>query len=123
MSEVAIVDYGLQQCSVGPETPSLLCGYNTMGRTTLSAIAACVHVILPGGRRFGEARNKIRARGIDAKLLGRPRVGKGARPSSRFCLGMQLLAETSESIAMELSLSSVGGFDKYHCVCTQRTEV
>ncbi len=52
------------------------------------------HVILPGVGAFGDAMNNIRARGLD-EVLDRHVREKG-KPFLAVCLGMQLLAQTSE---------------------------
>jgi imidazole glycerol-phosphate synthase subunit HisH len=96
MSEVAIVDYGINNVRSVRNAVDY-CGFNPVVTHDASAIADASHVILPGVGAFGDAMNNIRARGID-EILERHVREKG-KPFLAICLGMQLLAQTSEEHA------------------------
>ena len=96
MSEVAIVDYGINNVRSVRNAVDY-CGFNPIVTHDAAAIADASHVILPGVGAFGDAMNNIRARGID-EILTRHVREKG-KPFLAICLGMQLLAQTSEEHA------------------------
>jgi glutamine amidotransferase len=96
MSEVAIVDYGINNVRSVRNAVDY-CGFNPVVTHDASAIADASHVILPGVGAFGDAMNNIRTRGID-EILERHVREKG-KPFLAICLGMQLLAQTSEEHA------------------------
>jgi glutamine amidotransferase len=96
MSRVAIVDYGINNVRSVRNAVDY-CGYDSIVTHDAAAIADASHVILPGVGAFGDAMKNIRARGID-DLLNRHVREKG-KPFLAVCLGMQLLAQTSEEHA------------------------
>ena len=109
MSEVAIVDYGINNVRSVRNAVDY-CGYNPIVTHDAAAIADASHVILPGVGAFGDAMNNIRARGID-EILNRHVRDKG-KPFLAVCLGMQLLARTSEEHADDgVPHSGLGWFD------------
>jgi len=109
MSEVAIVDYGINNVRSVRNAVDY-CGYNPIVTHDAAAIADASHVILPGVGAFGDAMNNIRARGID-EILNRHVREKG-KPFLAVCLGMQLLARTSEEHADDdVPHSGLGWFD------------
>jgi glutamine amidotransferase len=109
MSEVAIVDYGINNVRSVRNAVDY-CGYNPIVTHDAAAIADASHVILPGVGAFGDAMNNIRARGID-EILNRHVREKG-KPFLAVCLGMQLLARTSEEHADDgVPHSGFGWFD------------
>ncbi len=55
-------------------------------------LASCERIILPGVGAFGDAREKLRASGMEEALMAEVRAGK---PMLGICLGMQLLFEKS----------------------------
>ena len=81
MSEVAIVDYGINNVRSVRNAVDY-CGFNPVVTHDASAIGDASHVILPGVGAFGDAMNNIRGRGIDEitkqECIGR-RHGDGAR--------------------------------------------
>lgn len=93
MSDVAIVDYGINNVR-SVRNAVEYCGYSPIVTHDAHAIAGASHVILPGVGAFGDAMNNIRVRGID-EVLERHVREKG-KPFLAVCLGMQLLARTSE---------------------------
>jgi glutamine amidotransferase len=101
MSYVAIVDYGINNVRSVRNAVDY-CGYDPVVTHDAAAIADASHVILPGVGAFGDAMNNIRARGID-EMLDRHVREKG-KPFLAVCLGMQLLARTSEEHAADGSL-------------------
>ena len=109
MSEVAIVDYGINNVRSVRNAVDY-CGFNPVVTHDASAIADASHVILPGVGAFGDAMNNIRGRGID-EILQRHVREKG-KPFLAICLGMQLLAQTSEEHADgNAPYSGLGWFD------------
>ena len=96
MSDVAIVDYGINNVR-SVRNAVEYCGFNPIVTHEADAIADASHVILPGVGAFGDAMVNIRARGID-ELLER-HVREQGKPFLAVCLGMQLLANSSEEHA------------------------
>ncbi|QPF82952.1 imidazole glycerol phosphate synthase subunit HisH [Bradyrhizobium genosp. L] len=93
MSHVAIVDYGINNVR-SVRNAVEYCGFDPVVTHDEGAIAGASHVILPGVGAFGDAMSNIRARGIDAML--ERHVREKGKPFLAVCLGMQLLANTSE---------------------------
>ena len=91
MSDVAIVDYGINNVR-SVRNAVEYCGFDPIVTHDADAIADASHVILPGVGAFGDAMINIRARGID-ELLERHVREKG-KPFLAVCLGMQLLANS-----------------------------
>lgn len=109
MSDVAIVDYGINNVRSVRNSVEY-CGYTPIVTHDPAVIANASHVILPGVGAFGDAMNNIRARGID-EILQRQVREKG-KPFLAVCLGMQLLAQTSEEHADDGVLHrGLGWFD------------
>ena len=109
MSDVAIVDYGINNVR-SVRNAVEYCGFNPVVTHEADAIADASHVILPGVGAFGDAMANIRARGID-EMLERHVRDKG-KPFLAVCLGMQLLAKTSEEHADDGVLHrGLGWFD------------
>jgi len=96
MSEVAIVDYGINNVR-SVRNAVEYCGFDPVVTHDAAAIADASHVILPGVGAFGDAMSNIRARGIE-EILDR-HVRQQGKPFLAICLGMQLLARTSEEHA------------------------
>lgn len=96
MSDVAIVDYGINNVR-SVRNAVEYCGHNPIVTHDGDVIADASHVILPGVGAFGDAMLNIRSRGID-ELLERHVREKG-KPFLAVCLGMQLLAQSSEEHA------------------------
>jgi glutamine amidotransferase len=109
MSNVAIVDYGINNVR-SVRNAVEYCGFDPVITYDAAVIADASHVILPGVGAFGDAMNNIRARGID-ELLDRHVREKG-KPFLAVCLGMQLLARTSEEHADDgVPYRGLGWFD------------
>jgi glutamine amidotransferase len=96
MSDVAIVDYGINNVR-SVRNAVEYCGFNPIVTHDADVIAGASHVILPGVGAFGDAMTNIRARGIDELL--EHHVREKGKPFLAVCLGMQLLAKTSEEHA------------------------
>ena len=69
-------------------------------------LAECERIILPGVGAFGDAREKLRASGMEEALMREVRAGK---PMLGICLGMQLLFEKSYEFGEYDGLSLVKG--------------
>ncbi|MCL2856641.1 MAG: imidazole glycerol phosphate synthase subunit HisH [Oscillospiraceae bacterium] len=88
---VAIVDYGVGNLF------SLRCSLEYIGQECVVTggahlLSEADNIILPGVGAFGDAADKLRAKGLDALL--RELAGAG-KPLLGICLGMQLLFERS----------------------------
>ena len=86
---IAIVDYGVGNLF------SLQCSLSALGQRSAvtgdaQQILSADRVILPGVGAFGDAADKLRARGLDQVVVEAARAG---RPLLGVCLGMQLLFE------------------------------
>ena len=93
---ISVVDYGRGNIfSLGQALRHLGIAYDVVREP--DAVRRAEKVILPGVGAFGDAMNNIRARGID-EILTRHVREKG-KPFLAICLGMQLLAQTSEEHA------------------------
>ncbi|MCV0386488.1 MAG: imidazole glycerol phosphate synthase subunit HisH [Nitrobacter sp.] len=70
------------------------CGHEAVVTHGNDEIGDASHIILPGVGAFGDAMKTIRDRGLD-EILARE-VYEAGKPLLAVCLGMQLLASTSE---------------------------
>lgn len=95
-SQVAIVDYGINNIRSVRNAVDY-CGFDPVITGDASVIADASHIILPGVGAFGDAMQNLRSRGLD-EVLERSVREKG-KPFLAICLGMQLLARTSEEHA------------------------
>ena len=96
MSRVAIVHYGINNVR-SVRNAVEYCGFDPVISNDPAVIDDASHVILPGVGAFGDAMENLRSRGLDA-VLERTVREKG-KPFLAICLGMQLLARTSEEHA------------------------
>ena len=69
-------------------------------------LSECERIILPGVGAFGDAREKLRASGMEEALMREVRAGK---PMLGICLGMQLLFEKSYEFGEYEGLGLVKG--------------
>ena len=69
-------------------------------------LSECERIILPGVGAFGDAREKLRASGMEEALMREVRAGK---PMLGICLGMQLLFEKSYEYGETEGLSLLRG--------------
>ena len=88
---IGIVDYGVGNIF------SLCSSFKKIGAHAElikdpAKLAECDRIILPGVGAFGDAREKLRASGMEDALMAEVRAGK---PMLGICLGMQLLFEKS----------------------------
>lgn len=70
------------------------------------AVAAAQAIVLPGVGAFGDGMAALQARGLAAPLQAAARAGK---PILGFCLGMQLLADSSEEYGQHRGLGLIPG--------------
>ena len=89
---LAIVDYGVGNLA-SVEKACLKYEQETIVTGDLKTLSMASKIILPGVGSYGEAMNKIRARGIDEVLL--EKVSSNT-PLLGICLGMQILGIRSE---------------------------
>lgn len=90
---IAIVDYGIGNIF------SLRSGLAALGQEAVltadpEVLAQADGIILPGVGAFGDAREKLRATGLDEVLIKLADEGRG-KPLLGICLGMQMLFEES----------------------------
>ena len=96
MARVAIIDFGINNVR-SVRNAVEYCGHEAVVTDGNEGIADASHIILPGVGAFGDAMKKIRDRGLD-EVLARS-VCEAGKPLLAVCLGMQLLAKTSEEHA------------------------
>lgn len=96
MARVAIIDYGINNVR-SVRNAVEYCGHEAVVTHGSDEIVDASHIILPGVGAFGDAMKNIRDRGLD-EILARD-VYEAGKPLLAVCLGMQLLAETSEEHA------------------------
>ncbi len=90
---VLIVDYGL--CNLNSIRRAVeICGANSFISSDPKDIKTAERIILPGVGAFGDAMKNIRSTGWD-KAIEEEVIGLGI-PLLGICLGMQLLADSSE---------------------------
>ena len=70
------------------------------------AVAAAQAIVLPGVGAFGDGMAALQSRGLAAPLQEAARAGK---PILGFCLGMQLLADSSEEYGQHRGLALIPG--------------
>lgn len=102
---IAIVDYGVGNLF------SLQCSLRALKQNSVitgdtQQIASADRVILPGVGAFGDAANKLRARGLDQVVVQAARAGK---PLLGVCLGMQLLFEEGLEFGRHAGLGLLPG--------------
>lgn len=96
MARVAIIDYGINNVR-SVRNAVEYCGHEAVVTHGNDEIVDASHIILPGVGAFGDAMKNIRDRGLD-EILAR-NVREAGKPLLAVCLGMQLLAKTSEEHA------------------------
>ena len=96
MARVAIIDYGINNVR-SVRNAVEYCGHEAVVTHGSDEIVDASHIILPGVGAFGDAMKNIRDRGLD-EILARD-VCEAGKPLLAVCLGMQLLAKTSEEHA------------------------
>ena len=102
---IAIVDYGVGNLF------SLRSSLKAIGaQVTVTGEEAVLrdadHIILPGVGAFGDAISKLRASGLDQRVIEEAKKGK---PLLGICLGMQLLLEESFEYGRHAGLGLIKG--------------
>ena len=102
---IAIVDYGVGnlfslQCSLG------VLGQETVVTGDPGILRDADRILLPGVGAFGDAVDKLRAKGLDKVLLQTVEDGK---PLLGICLGMQMLFEESHEYGKHIGLGLIPG--------------
>ncbi len=93
MTEVTIVDYGMGNLTSVAHAFEFL-GARTRRATTANEVSVAEVLVLPGVGAYPQAMEHLRATGLQEALFRR--VIDDRRPILGICLGMQLLAESSE---------------------------
>lgn len=102
---IAVVDYGMGNLRSVSKALDAIGAANEVTDAP-GRIAAADRLILPGVGAFGECVRGLRARGLEPAV--RAFVATG-RPFLGICVGMQILAETSEESPEERGLGIVKG--------------
>ena len=102
---IAIIDYGVGNLF------SLESSFKAIGQDTIltndpKVIEKCDKIILPGVGAFGDAIEKLRAKGLDHII--HDEVAKG-KPLLGICLGMQLLFDQSYEYGTHRGLGLISG--------------
>lgn len=102
---VGIVDYGIGNLRSVANAVAQVRGEPVVSSDP-AALAACDRLILPGVGAFGHGIRQLRARGLeplvhDCAVRGMPVLG--------ICLGMQMLAQTSEEFGLHQGLGLLSG--------------
>lgn len=102
---VAIVDYGVGNLF------SLKCSLSALGQESVvtgdrDLLLSADRILLPGVGAFGDAAEKLRAKGLDSVLLTAAEKGI---PLLGICLGMQLLFEESLEYGRHRGLGLIPG--------------
>ena len=110
---VAIVDYGsgnLRSAAKALERASHEAGLRQDVVVTSAAevVAAADRVVLPGVGAFGDCRRGLDALPGMAEALQEAVIAKG-RPFLGICVGMQLLADSSDELGLQRGLGWMGG--------------
>ena len=102
---IAIVDYGVGNLFSLKSSRAAI-GADAVVTADPAAIRSAERVILPGVGAFGDAREKLRASGLDDVVI---EVAKSGKPILGICLGMQLLLEKSFEYGEHEGLSLIKG--------------
>lgn len=102
---IGVIDLGIS--NIG----SVLRAFQRVGSTPAllddaRAVAAAQAIVLPGVGAFGDGMAALQSRGLAAPLQEAARAGK---PILGFCLGMQLLADSSEEYGQHRGLGLIPG--------------
>ena len=104
-SDVVIVDYGVGNLfSVFRAFEH--CGANVEISNNPAVILAAPRLVLPGVGAFADGMNGLIARGLDNIIIAYANTGK---PLLGICLGMQMLATSSEEFGMHQGLDIISG--------------
>lgn len=105
MSQVAVVDYGLNNLDSVVRAVRYVGGVPVLASDP-AAIAAAERLVLPGVGAFGAAMQALAELGIARALAA---YGRSGRPLLGLCLGMQLFMERSEEMGDHAGLGLVPG--------------
>jgi len=102
---IGVIDLGIS--NIG----SVLRAFQRVGSTPAllddaRAVAAAQAIVLPGVGAFGDGMAALQARGLAVPLQEAAQAGK---PILGFCLGMQLLADSSEEYGQHRGLGLIPG--------------
>jgi len=82
------------------------CGSDVRIATTAADILSAERLILPGVGAFGDAAEKLRARGLTEAVQA---FAASGRPFLGICVGMQLMFDTGEEFGIHQGLGIVAG--------------
>ena len=102
---IAIIDYGVGNLYSISHSLSCL-GFQNVVTRDRDTILNADRLILPGVGAFGDARDRLRATGMDTLVL---KKAAGGTPLLGICLGMQLLFEKSREYGIHEGLGLIGG--------------
>lgn len=105
MQQVTVIDYGIGNLfSVGRAIEH--CGAQVQLSGEAAAIDAASHLVLPGVGAFADGMAGLRERGLVEPIR---RYAASGRPLLGICLGMQMLASTSEEFGEHEGLGLIPG--------------
>jgi len=105
MAKVIIIDYGVGNLL------SVRRAFEQVGAVVAissdpATILAASHVVLPGVGAFADGMSALRRRGLDKVVL---EVAAAGMPLLGICLGMQMLADTSDEFGANAGLALIPG--------------
>lgn len=105
MANVTIIDYGVGNLlSVRRALEQV--GADVQISSDPVAIAGASHVVLPGVGAFADGMDALRERGLDKVVL---EVAAAGTPLLGICLGMQMLADSSDEFGASSGLGLIPG--------------
>lgn len=102
---IAIIDYGVGNLYSLTSSFKFI-GADVTVTSDADVIRSADKLILPGVGAFGDAREKLRASGLDTVIVGEAEKGK---PVMGICLGMQMLFEYSYEYGKHAGLGLLSG--------------
>lgn len=107
---ITIIDYGIGNLYSVKRAVEVSGGKDVLVSGRPEDIAEADKIILPGVGAFANGMNGLRERGLVPHLISAARAGK---PLLGICLGMQLLATTSEEFGKHAGLNLIPGEVKH----------
>jgi imidazole glycerol-phosphate synthase subunit HisH len=104
-ADVAVVDYGIGNL-YSVRRAFEHCGFSVLVSGDPEALAAAPRLVLPGVGAFADGMRRLQSSGLDQMLR---EYAASGRPLLGICLGMQMLATTSEEFGEHAGLAIVPG--------------
>lgn len=103
--EVVIIDYGIGNL-FSVKRSFEFCDANVVLTNEINRIHAADRLVLPGVGAFLDGMNGLKSRGLDSVIVQYAKTGK---PLLGICLGMQMLATTSQEFGLHQGLNLIPG--------------